>query len=358
MAVITVGELPSYEHAKRRTQLFSNQQNSWYSKTQTGEANGFDVQEIQLDTNNTSTEYLLSQIYNVRDKVDGILVMWPLPDHIDSAKVYNAIDLSQDVDGAHYVGQLELTLGSKQKPRQDLLAPNAPEAVMLLLEEYGVDVSGKSVLVVGRSRICGSPLGHMIREKGGIVTVAHSKSNPEKTKEMMQSADVVVSCVGSPGIFDETWIKPGAVVLSLGTTFDSKEDRLVSDFAGDLSSVASQYTPVPGGIGPLSSATLFSNVAKAAWNRANNLADVESGWTKKPGSLHKTIHFDSYDKALAFANKVNDLSSKMDHHANMTFEHKCVNGVDLSLEFFSYEADEITEKDHIAALAINAIQVK
>jgi 5,10-methylene-tetrahydrofolate dehydrogenase/methenyl tetrahydrofolate cyclohydrolase len=108
LAVVTVGEFTRYTHADRRIQLYSNASNSWFAKAKTGEANGFDVREINLDASTTTDELLLNQqIYALKD-VDGIQVMWPLPDHIDTAKVFNAVPLSKDAEGIHYVGQLEI----------------------------------------------------------------------------------------------------------------------------------------------------------------------------------------------------------------------------------------------------------
>ena len=100
LAVITVGELSRYTHSKRRVQLFSNPSNSWFTKTDVGRANNFSVTEINLDASIT-TDVLLSEIYRIRGSVDGIQVMWPLPESIDSAQVYNAVPLAKDVDGIH-----------------------------------------------------------------------------------------------------------------------------------------------------------------------------------------------------------------------------------------------------------------
>jgi len=259
LAVITVGDLERYKHGKRRLQIYSNSSSSWFSKASTGEANGFDVQEINLDAS-TTTDELLSEIYALRD-VDGIQLMWPLPDHVDNAKVYSAIDVSKDVDGIHYVGQLEI--GNK-----DAYPPVTPAATMALMEEFNVEVKGKRVLVIGRSPIVGSPIAHMVRDKGAAVTVAHSGVAEDTLRELVGEAEVVITCAGLPGLIKAEWIK-GAEVINVGTTFKEDLDSLVSDVDGDIAKHASRYSPVPGGIGPISAPVLFKNVAKAAWDQMN-----------------------------------------------------------------------------------------
>jgi methylenetetrahydrofolate dehydrogenase (NADP+)/methenyltetrahydrofolate cyclohydrolase len=257
LAVVTVGDLERYQHGPRRLQIYSNTSSSWFSKATTGEANGFDVEEINLDAS-TTTDELLSAI-NALDNVDGIQLMWPLPDHIDTGKVYSAIDVAKDVDGIHYVGQSEI--GNK-----DAYPPVTPAAAMLLMEEFDVEVEGKRVLVIGRSPIVGSPIAHMVRQKGAIVTVAHSGVQEEALKKLVGDAEVVITCAGLPGVVKAEWVK-GAVVVNVGTTFKDELDSLVSDVDGDIAKYASRFSPVPGGIGPLSAPVLFKNVAKAAWDQ-------------------------------------------------------------------------------------------
>ena len=133
LAVVTVGDLKRYKHGERRLQIYSNSSSSWFSKASTGEANGFDVQEINLDSS-TTTDELLSQLCALRN-VDGIQLMWPLPDHIDNAKVFSAIDVAKDVDGIHYIGQLEI--GNK-----DAYPPVTPAAAIALMEEFDEGLLG------------------------------------------------------------------------------------------------------------------------------------------------------------------------------------------------------------------------
>lgn len=159
----------------------------------------------------------------------------------------------------HYVGQSEI--GNK-----DAYPPVTPAAAMLLMEEFDVEVEGKRVLVIGRSPIVGSPIAHMVRQKGAIVTVAHSGVQEEALKKLVGDAEVVITCAGLPGVVKAEWVK-GAVVVNVGTTFKDELDSLVSDVDGDIAKYASRFSPVPGGIGPLSAPVLFKNVAKAAWDQ-------------------------------------------------------------------------------------------
>ena len=276
LAVVTVGDLERYKHGERRLEIFSNSTNSWFSKTTTGLANGFDVQEINLDSTITTDE-LLSQIYALGDNVDGIQLMWPLPDHIDSTKVYSAIDVSKDVDGIHYVGQREI--GNK-----NAYPPVTPAAAMALMNEFDVKLKGKRVLVVGRSRIVGSPLAHMIREQGAAVTVAHSEIPGDMTKQLVEEAQVIVACAGQPGLIKADWINQ-AQVINIGSTFDSELEALRSDIEGDIEKHASRFSPVPGGVGPISVAMLLKNVVKAAWdNMSLRGSALRNGWNQKPGA--------------------------------------------------------------------------
>jgi len=346
LVVITVGEHPRYQDSARRIQLYSNTSHSWFSKAAVGRANGFAVEEIVLPAS-TTTDELLSIVY-AHTETDGIQLMWPLPDHVDSASVYKAIPVSQDVDGAHYIGQVELAPG-----KVTALPPVTPSSVMHLLDEYKIDLADKHVVVVGRSRIVGSPIARMLRDKASAVTIVHSETLPDILESLVGAADLVVSCVGIQGILKAEWIKPGADVVVVGTAFDNVKDMLVSDIDGDLSCIAGRYTPVPGGVGPLSMAFLLKNTVEAAFQRASTTRLVEKNWTKKTSALYRTIRFSDYTSALAFANQVDSLSTDLDHHANMTFSHKCVNGVDLMMELFTFEANSVTDKDYLAAQAID-----
>lgn len=268
LAVFTVGNLARYEHSKRRVELYSNPSNSWFTKTDVGKANGFDVTEINLD-DKTTTDALLSQIYKLRDNVDGLQIMWPLPDSINAARVFNAVPLEKDVDGIHYTAW-----GSKYPPV-------TPAGAMELMKAHNVEVKGKHVLVVGRSPIVGSPLAHMLREAGAMVTIAHTGVNKSTFQDLVGQADVVVTCAGKPGAIQASWLKVGAEVINVGTTFCEQSDKLLPDVEGDTGVKAARYSPVPGGVGPLSIPMLFRNLAAAAWDQA----DDDATWKQDPATL-------------------------------------------------------------------------
>lgn len=271
LAVITVGELARYEHSERRVQLYSNPSNSWFAKTDVGKANGFDVTEINLDKTTTTTDDVLSQLYKIRDNVDGIQVMWPLPESVDSAKVFNAVPLAKDVDGIHFTGW-----GSKYPPV-------TPAGAMELMKAHNLDVSGKHVVVVGRSPIVGNPMAHMLREAGAMVSVAHTGVDKSTFQSLVGQADVVVTCAGAPGCVQAEWLKDGAEVVNIGTTFCEEADALLSDVEGDIEAKAARFTPTPGGVGPLSIPMLFRNVVNAAWEQQQSSSADE--WEQTPATL-------------------------------------------------------------------------
>ena len=353
LAVVSVGHLERYAHADRRLELYSHPNSSWFTKKATGNVHGFDVQEIQLEASTTNDE-LLSQIYKLqKDKtLDGIQVMRPLPNHIDTARVYNAIDISRDVDGMHFVGQTEIG-------NANAYAPVSPRGAMDLMKEYGIELEGTRALVIGRSPIVGSPMAHLLRQKGAVVTVAHSLTSTATLEQLVRESNVIVTAAGEPGLVPAEWISPQATVLNIGTTFVEEADTLMSDISGDLASVGCRFSPVPGGVGPLGSPMLFQNTVRAAWDRSNARGPAVNGtWTESPPSISKTFHFPSYTSAIDFVNKVNDFSTVMDHHPNMTFSHRCVDGVDVNMEYFTYDANAVTEKDYESAKAVELLYDK
>mmetsp|Transcript_33204 Transcript_33204/g.33688 ORF Transcript_33204/g.33688 Transcript_33204/m.33688 type:complete len:426 (+) Transcript_33204:116-1393(+) len=286
LLVVTVGDehRKRYNHGTRRKQIYSNDRNSWFSKTQTGANNGFDVQELQLPTE-TTTEELITILKGNLKNIDGIQLMWPLPSHIDSLQAYTAIPIDRDIDGAHYLGQMEKRQNHQgsgdddgESHKDSPIPPVTPAATMELFDHYHIDVAGKHVVVVGRSRIVGSPVAHMLRDRDAIVTQVHSKTSPEKLQQLVGMADVVVTCVGEPGVLDPEWLtnSDGVVVVNVGTTFSEQHDGLLSDFGehGDAKLRANDqvqyFSPVPGGVGPLSVAQLYQNVVRAAWRRSSS----------------------------------------------------------------------------------------
>ena len=192
---------------------------------------------------------------NKSDRVDGILVQLPLPDGFDSVALLHEIDPKKDADGLHPVN-----LGHLVRSEAGLRSCT-PAGIMTLLAEYNIAISGKKAVVLGRSILVGKPIALMLLEANATVTIAHSRT--ENLAAVCRDADILVAAVGKPEMVTSAMIKPGAVVIDVGInriTDSNGKSRLVGDVAYDeVAKVASYITPVPGGIGPMTVATLLSN---------------------------------------------------------------------------------------------------
>ena len=224
---------------------------------------GFGSIKIELPEEITE-EALLAQIeqLNQKEEVDGILVQLPLPKHIDEAKIIEAIDPKKDVDGFHPMNIAHLFLGI------DSLLPCTPYGMMVMLEKIGYDLEGKEVVVVGRSNIVGKPVALLALAKSATVTIAHSRT--KNLKEVCQKADVLITAVGKAKMFDDEYIKEGAVVLDVGINRD-ENGKLCGDVDFEkCKEKASAITPVPGGVGPMTIAMLLHNTLIAYKMRTQN----------------------------------------------------------------------------------------
>ena len=192
---------------------------------------------------------------NADDRVDGILVQLPLPDHLDSVALLHLIDPAKDADGLHPVN-----LGHLVRSEEGLRSCT-PAGVMRLLEAYNIDPSGKTAVVVGRSILVGKPIALMLLEANATVTIAHSRT-PDLAA-VTRTADIIVPAVGRPGLISGDMLKPGAVVVDVGINRVTKPDggsKLVGDIDTEsVSQVASYFAPVPGGVGPMTVAMLLHN---------------------------------------------------------------------------------------------------
>ena len=206
----------------------------------------------------TSEADLLSLIDRLNNdpKIHGILVQLPLPKHIDTDKVLEAISPLKDVDGFHPYNVGRLMVG---KP---LFQPCTPYGVMVMLKECGVDLRGKEVVVVGRSNIVGKRVAAMCLQENATVTICHSRTRDLAAK--VASADVLIAAVGQPEMIKGAWIKEGAVVIDVGVNRVG-EKKLVGDveFAA-AAERASAITPVPGGVGPMTITMLLYNTVESA----------------------------------------------------------------------------------------------
>jgi len=208
----------------------------------------------------TTEEELLALIaeLNADDSVDGILVQLPLPEHIDEAGVIDAVDPTKDVDGFHPLNAGKLFLG------QDGLVAATPTGIMTLLDEYEVPLVGARAVVVGRSAIVGKPVALLLLGRHATVTICHSRT--ADLAEHTQAADVLVVATGHAGLITPDMVKEGATVIDVG--MNRTEEGLRGDVDPAAAERAGLMTPVPGGVGPMTIASLLRNTVKAARARA------------------------------------------------------------------------------------------
>lgn len=229
-----------------------------------------------------TTDELLGVInaLNLRDDIDGVLVQVPLPAHIDTKRVLFEVSPAKDVDGFH-----PLNLG---KLMANTPGPRActPAGIMQMLKRYDIPIAGRNAVVVGRSDIVGKPMSMLLLHANATVTMCHSKTS--NLAETCRRADILVAAMGRPAMLTAEYIKPGATVIDVGTNrLNSREDverifrgsaerlaafdRRGSVLVGDVDPVdvqaAGAYTPVPGGVGPLTIAMLMMNTVEAAERR-------------------------------------------------------------------------------------------
>ena len=239
---------------------------------------GIHSRQITLLDSTSEAELLaLVDELNADPQIHGILVQLPLPKGIDEAKVLLAIDPEKDVDGFHPINVGRLATGDP-----DVLAPCTPRGVIEMLLRSGADPSGKHVVVVGRSNIVGKPMAFLLlrRAPGGNATVTVAHSRTADLGAMTRLADILVVAVGWAGLVTGEMIKPGAVVIDVGTNRvdDPTRERgykVVGDVEFDSAKeVASAITPVPGGVGPMTIAMLLANTVEAAVRQRAKHADA------------------------------------------------------------------------------------
>ncbi len=201
---------------------------------------------------------LIEQIHllNQDETIDGILVQLPLPLHIHEWAIMTAIAPEKDVDGFHPINMGKLLLGDESG-----FLPCTPNGIKTLLHRYHIPISGKKVVIVGRSNIVGKPLAAMLMQKkddcNATVTVAHSKS--EYLTEITREADILIAAVGSPHFINETMVRKGVVIIDVGIN-RLTDQTLVGDVDFQkIAPIASAITPVPGGVGPMTIAMLLKN---------------------------------------------------------------------------------------------------
>jgi methylenetetrahydrofolate dehydrogenase (NADP+)/methenyltetrahydrofolate cyclohydrolase len=202
----------------------------------------------------TSTEELLSKIdaLNKDSSVNGILLQHPVPKQIDERKCFDAIALEKDVDGVTCLGFGNMAMGL------DAYGSCTPAGIIRLIDEYQIEIEGMNAVVVGRSPILGKPMAMMLLNKNATVTICHSRT--KNIDSIIKEADLVVGAVGIPKFIKRDWIKKGAIVIDAGY-----HPQKCGDIDLDqIEEIASAYTPVPGGVGPMTINTLIFNTLKSA----------------------------------------------------------------------------------------------
>jgi methylenetetrahydrofolate dehydrogenase (NADP+)/methenyltetrahydrofolate cyclohydrolase len=268
LAVVLVGEVPA-------SQIYVR------SKVKTCAELGI-YSEMHTPAATATTEELLALVasLNARDEIDGILIQLPLPAHVDTARLLEAVDPQKDVDGFHPVNAGRLLNGS---PEAEVLAPCTPAGILEVLRRSEIPIAGSRAVVLGRSNIVGKPVAAMLINASATVTVCHSRT--KDLAAITREADILVAAIGRPGFVTPAMVRPGATIIDVGINRLETEVELERFFPGDAArragfekrgstivgdvdpaafAISGAYTPVPGGVGALTIAMLMSNTVKAA----------------------------------------------------------------------------------------------
>jgi methylenetetrahydrofolate dehydrogenase (NADP+) / methenyltetrahydrofolate cyclohydrolase len=217
---------------------------------------GMDSIKVELPQS-TTTDELLAEIakLNANPDVHGILLQHPVPHQIDERACFDAIDLRKDVDGVTCLGFGRMSMG------EAAYGSATPQGIMTILQSYGIEIAGKHAVVVGRSAILGKPMAMMLLAANATVTICHSRT--QNLAELVKQADIIVGAVGKAELIQQDWIKAGAVVVDAG--FHPRDGGGVGDIElQGIERIASAYTPVPGGVGPMTITTLIRQTVEAA----------------------------------------------------------------------------------------------
>lgn len=225
---------------------------------------GFVTEVVKLSSDATEHEVLeVVERFNAEGHIDGILVQLPLPDHVNTLRVMAAVDPGKDVDGLHTLNAGKLVQGD------DGLIPCTPLGCLMIIKSLLPDLTGAHAVVIGSSNIVGKPMASLLLAERATVVQTHVYTRD--TEMICRSADVLVTAVGKPGLVRGSWIKPGSIVIDVGTTRVATEVgtyKVLGDVAFDEAvEVAGAITPVPGGVGPMTIACLLANTVKAAATR-------------------------------------------------------------------------------------------
>lgn len=229
-------------------------------KKKFGHAIGMEVLHIHLPDTVTTAEVLTEiNSLNTDESVHGIIIQLPLPKHIDRDIIVEAVSADKDVDGLSSKNIRGLWTNDK-----GYILPATARAILTMLDYYDIDVSGKKVVVIGRSTLVGKPIALALMNRGSTVTVCHSATL--KLADHTLEADIIISAVGFPRLITRDFVRPHQVVIDVGTTFikDEEVDKIHGDVDfKDVTDIVAAISPVPGGVGPLTVSSLFQNVYDA-----------------------------------------------------------------------------------------------
>ena len=231
---------------------------------------GINTREYVLPNFTTEGLIKIIEVLNEDKEINGILLQHPLPKNIDEQKCFDKISEEKDVDGlsSHSFGKMAFG--------KEAFGAATPTGIIKILDFYNINVEGKKACVVGRSPILGKPVSAMLLNRNATVTMCHSKT--KNLKEEVKNSDIIICAVGSPELIKKDWFKEGAIVIDAG--YNYVNGKSVGD-AESPKGIASFYTPVPGGVGPVTIATLLENTLKAAIKQKENINQKNKQYVRR-----------------------------------------------------------------------------
>ena len=239
------------------------------AKTRAAKEVGITVFDHHLDVSITQTDLLnLIDDLNKNEDVNGILVQLPLPTNINEQIILDSIHPNKDADGFHPLNVGKLSISNSNN--ENLLIPCTPLGCLIMLQDEGIDLSGKNAVIIGRSNIVGKPMAQLLIKESCTVTIAHSKTI--NIENICRSADILVVAIGKPEVVKSNWVKDGAIIIDVGINrindVENNKTKLVGDVMFDeVKNKVSAITPVPGGVGPMTIACLLKNTKTAFLNQ-------------------------------------------------------------------------------------------
>ena len=239
------------------------------AKTRAAKEVGITVFDHHLDASISQTDLLnLIDDLNKNEDVNGILVQLPLPTNINEQIILDSIHPNKDADGFHPLNVGKLSISNSNN--ENLLIPCTPLGCLIMLQDVGIDLSGKNAVIIGRSNIVGKPMAQLLIKESCTVTIAHSKTI--NIENICRSADILVVAIGKPEVVKSNWVKDGAIIIDVGINrindVENNKTKLVGDVMFDeVKNKVSAITPVPGGVGPMTIACLLKNTKTAFLNQ-------------------------------------------------------------------------------------------